>query len=243
MTWTKLADMNSGGWQKEPFAYIWIEAREEEASKVFYNRFGHNPYRVTCICCGEDYSVYEYESLEEATVFERGCTHDENQSLEKSQNNYMTLDELLECKVLPNGGGAVEFIFASDIMPSELEGDLPDEQGYVLKFNKNYIEVNKTHSIKRKNMKVFIKPVPTKFVEIDGACLRLDDLQECVEALEYADGFFGAVVIYCPTMAKVLVDMGVASQKASGSYFCADEVKRKALCDELSNLAWPEEAA
>lgn len=74
--WTRFMDMHSGGGLKEyPYEYIYIEAPEDEAKIIFYNRFGHNPGRVTCTCCGEDYSVSEEELLEQATAFERNCEH------------------------------------------------------------------------------------------------------------------------------------------------------------------------
>ena len=76
MVWTRFMDMHSGGGAKEaPYEYIYIEAPESEAKTIFYNRFGHNPERVSCACCGEDYSISEEESLEQATAFERGCDY------------------------------------------------------------------------------------------------------------------------------------------------------------------------
>lgn len=71
--WTRFMDMHSGGSLKEPQQYIYIEAERREAELIFQNRFGHNPYRVTCTCCGEDYSIDESETLEQASCFERGC--------------------------------------------------------------------------------------------------------------------------------------------------------------------------
>lgn len=73
MTWTHFHDMHSGGSQKLQWGHIYIEAPEQEARVIFYNRFGRNPERVTCTCCGEDYSISEYASLEQATGFSRGC--------------------------------------------------------------------------------------------------------------------------------------------------------------------------
>lgn len=69
--WTRFYDMHSGGGAKEKWGIIYIEAPEQEAKVVFYNRFGHNPDRVTCTCCGNDYSISEYSSLEEAQISER----------------------------------------------------------------------------------------------------------------------------------------------------------------------------
>jgi hypothetical protein len=73
MTWTQFHDMHSGGGQKLDWHHIHIEAPEEEAKRIFFARFGHNPERVTCTCCGEDYSITEGASLAQLTGYERGC--------------------------------------------------------------------------------------------------------------------------------------------------------------------------
>jgi len=72
--WTRFMDMHSGGGTKEaPYEYIFIEASEEEAKVIFYNKFGHNPERVTCTCCGDDYSIEDGEELSQLTGYDRGC--------------------------------------------------------------------------------------------------------------------------------------------------------------------------
>jgi hypothetical protein len=122
MVWTKFMDMHSGGGQKEKWAYIFIEAPEEEAQVIFQNRFGHNPNRVTCTCCGKDYFIDESPTLEEATAYYRGCKYDEKtrKYVEKQATRfafgrkYVTLEEHLK----------------QDILPEEREGSLR-EQGYV----------------------------------------------------------------------------------------------------------------
>lgn len=73
--WTRFMDMHSGGGQKGPAAKILIEAPEAEARVIFFNRFGLNPDRVSCTCCGEDFGVGEHDSLAEATAFDRNCHH------------------------------------------------------------------------------------------------------------------------------------------------------------------------
>ena len=74
MTWTQFMDMHSGGGQKLDWAHIFIEATEKEARVIFYNRFGRNPDRITCTCCGNDYSVNEEKGdLSQATGYERNC--------------------------------------------------------------------------------------------------------------------------------------------------------------------------
>jgi ribosomal protein S27E len=56
-------DMASGGNIKEKYEFIYIEAPEEEAKIIFYNRFDHSPTRVSCTCCGEDYWIKSGEEL------------------------------------------------------------------------------------------------------------------------------------------------------------------------------------
>jgi hypothetical protein len=56
-------DMHSGGSSKEEWSVIYIELPEEQACVYFQNRFGHNPRRVSCTCCGSDYSIWETEEL------------------------------------------------------------------------------------------------------------------------------------------------------------------------------------
>lgn len=74
MTWTRFMDMHSGGGLKEPpYDKILIQASQDEAEVIFYNRFGHNPNRVTCTCCGEDYSISDGESLADLTAYDRNC--------------------------------------------------------------------------------------------------------------------------------------------------------------------------
>ena len=87
--WTRFMDMNSGGGNKEQWSYIFIEAPEKQAKIIFYNRFGHNPERVSCTCCGDDYSISESESIEQVTAYDRGCEFDSKQEkyIERSMGN------------------------------------------------------------------------------------------------------------------------------------------------------------
>ena len=113
--WTRIWDMHSGGDSKEPFEKCYIEAPLDEAESVFYARFGHSPHRVTCTCCGPDYCLDEYETLEEATAFhQRGkWGKDHPMPLEE----YLALDE-------------VRVIRDSEITDAERQFDVP-RQGYV----------------------------------------------------------------------------------------------------------------
>ena len=147
--WTRFMDMHSGGGLKEePYEYVYIEAPEDEAKVIFYNRFGHNPNRVSCTCCGSDYSITESDSLEEATAYNRGCAfayfdhkgHEvakanqvpgkiylgryvEYQDPERTHRKYTPLSEYKTQK-------EVLVIPASEIKSEERVGEVP-EQGYV----------------------------------------------------------------------------------------------------------------
>ena len=108
--WTKFWDMHSGGDQKLDWPTIYIEAPKEEAKIIFYNVFGRNPEWVTCTGCGEDYVIEEYETLEMATAFHRGCRFDkaadkyvDEPSDYEWSSSYRTLKEYIdsgEVKVL-----------------------------------------------------------------------------------------------------------------------------------------------
>lgn len=129
--WTHFMDMYSGGSKKEKWGHIYIEAPEIEASIIFYNRFGHNPFRVSCTCCGPDYALHEYDSLDQATAYERCCEFDDEKNcwIERPSTSrwdvgkYRTLEEF---KLDPT----ILILPASEIKPSEKEGSLP-RQGYV----------------------------------------------------------------------------------------------------------------
>ena len=121
MTWTLFWDMHSGGGCKQrPYEQIYIEASESDAVVIFYNRFGHSPNRVSCTCCGADYSISSEQDLEQLTGFHRNAkwhkmsqTYSGGTTLEK----YKRRDDIL-------------FIYAEDIQSAERIGDVP-EQGYV----------------------------------------------------------------------------------------------------------------
>lgn len=113
---------------EEKWSKIYIEAPESEARVIFYNRFGHNPERVTCTCCGEDYSISEGESLDQLTAFHRGCNWSESangyvESKSRYATEYLTMDEYLH-------SDDAKFIPESEIADSERIGEVP-RQGYV----------------------------------------------------------------------------------------------------------------
>lgn len=126
MVWTRFMDMHSGGGQKLSWPYIYIEAPKEEAIAIFFYRFGRNPLRITCTCCGEDYSIGERKGpLEQVTRFERGCEYNDktNQYEERPGRfeTYVPLKPFLK---------TVEVIRAKDIKPEERKASVP-QQGYI----------------------------------------------------------------------------------------------------------------
>lgn len=114
--WTRFMDMHSGGGSKEQYDEIYIEAAEDTAKLIFYNHFGHNPERVTCTCCGNDYSISEYETLEEATEYDRDHGYGEKRYHETLEQHVHRPEVLV--------------IFAKDFKPEWLIGSIP-RQGYV----------------------------------------------------------------------------------------------------------------
>ncbi len=127
MSWTIFFDMHSGGGTKEPpYELILIEAPIDDAVSVFYSRFGHSPYRVTCTCCGEDYSVDEYETLEKATAYHRNCAWVNGGWVERGAYGgglYKTLAKFINQE-------DVLVIPSDEIRDYERKADVP-QQGYI----------------------------------------------------------------------------------------------------------------
>lgn len=127
--WTEFHDMASGGHEKTRWNIVYIEAPEEEAMIIFYNRFGHNPKRVTCTCCGPDYRIEKDESLEKLTASQR--THYEEKTptdfpglvAVREVEKYQTLDEFEK-------RDDVLIIRKEEIKDEERRGYVP-LQGYV----------------------------------------------------------------------------------------------------------------
>lgn len=132
MSWTHFMDMHSGGSQKEAYAHIYIEAPEEEAKIIFYNRFGDNPERVTCTCCGDDYSISEDESLDQLTAFNRNCAYDntEHKWIEEPDTQYNGSKKKLIPLEAYIHQEDVLVIKADEIKSEERTGTIP-QQGYV----------------------------------------------------------------------------------------------------------------
>lgn len=129
--WTLFMDMHSGGRTKEPpYEYIFIEAGEDEAKVIFYNRFKHNPERVTCTCCGSDYSISSKEDLAQLTGYFRNCCWDAKSKgyVEKPDRKYDNEKEIIPLEDFIKEA-SVLVINANDISPQERVGRVP-KQGY-----------------------------------------------------------------------------------------------------------------
>ena len=121
--WTSFWDMHSGGGCKEsPYEKIYIEAPEDEAIVIFYNKFGHNPHRVTCTCCGEDYSIDESDSLGHATAYHRGCKWDKSKKSYDVDSGMAISDYKSKEDVL---------IISNDKIKDEWRSGEVPEEGYV----------------------------------------------------------------------------------------------------------------
>lgn len=70
---TQFHDMHSGGIQTTEYAHIFVELPEDAAIGWFRDRFGENPLRVRCHCCGPNFSVTQGPDLRQATAYERNC--------------------------------------------------------------------------------------------------------------------------------------------------------------------------
>jgi hypothetical protein len=76
--WTLFWDMHSGGGTKfGDYEEIYVEGAYEDAMRRFRAVTGCDPYNVTCECCGEDYAVITYDSIEDATAHDRNGALDE----------------------------------------------------------------------------------------------------------------------------------------------------------------------
>lgn len=130
LPWTRFMDMHSGGGAKEDWEIILIEAPADEAEIIFYNRFGHSPSRVSCTCCGDDYSISESETLAQATAYDRNCAYEgDGYYVEKPRSSKYTTYELIPLDQYITQKNVL-LIRASDIKPEERIGDVP-RQGFV----------------------------------------------------------------------------------------------------------------
>jgi hypothetical protein len=68
--WVLFMDMHSGGGLKRPpYEKIYIEANSAiEAEEIFKEKVGCNPHKVTCECCGQDYSIMVLKGLDHTLV-------------------------------------------------------------------------------------------------------------------------------------------------------------------------------
>lgn len=130
--WTHFYDMHSGGGLKQkPYQHIFIQAEEKAAKIVFYSRFGHDPDRVTCNCCGEDYSITQCSSLSEATAYNRNCAYSTDLKcwIEEPDTRYNSSAKLISLEDFLNRPDVL-VITADTIDPDEYIGAVPKDYGY-----------------------------------------------------------------------------------------------------------------
>lgn len=130
MMWVQFWDMNSGGDRKERWPHIYIECQGiEQAKAIFYHRFGHNPDRVSCTCCGEDYSVTENIDLGQLTGFQHNADWDQklNRYVERPRMEKYPVLSVEEYEAQED----VLFIRFDELTPEDLAAGEPPTQGYV----------------------------------------------------------------------------------------------------------------
>jgi hypothetical protein len=103
-TVTRFMDMHSGGKLKTPFTHIYIDEPLKKAVGTFKNLFKRDPNNITCKCCGEDFIYEQYDSLEEATAYDRGC------DLNKYQRAYDLKTAKISMEEYFSGNNKVIFI-------------------------------------------------------------------------------------------------------------------------------------
>lgn len=95
--YTRFYDMSSGGRQKLQWSIVYVNLPETEAIQWFENKFGRNPYNVTCTCCGEDYSISSAETLEELTEFQRNQVIKNLASQKNPKISYEEYKNITDC--------------------------------------------------------------------------------------------------------------------------------------------------
>lgn len=72
LSWFRFMDMHGGGDTKTPYAYVYVQSvNMDEAVEAFQDYLHVDPLKTTCTCCGEDFSIREGTTLEEASKYER----------------------------------------------------------------------------------------------------------------------------------------------------------------------------
>lgn len=101
--WTLFKDMYADGYfQHKGIEFYLVEAREKDAIGMFMDETKCDPTRTTCKCCGQHFSILEYDSVFQATGSERNCRYDkeldlfiEEQDVSGSLLKYKSLKEFL----------------------------------------------------------------------------------------------------------------------------------------------------
>lgn len=68
--WTMFWDLHTGGETKiEPYNHIFVNLDEKTAIQWFKHITGRDPFTNSCRCCGNDYAVDGFESLDDAARY------------------------------------------------------------------------------------------------------------------------------------------------------------------------------
>jgi len=98
-TTTAFRDMYSGGSRKTDYDFIYIQAQRRVAERAFAERFKRDPRDTSCVCCGRDFAVKQYESLKEATEYERS-----RGGSETPLSEYVERDDVLVVEEVTDSG-------------------------------------------------------------------------------------------------------------------------------------------
>ena len=72
LRWFTFWDSHSGGGLKTKWEKIYVEAASRDSAiAIFTDKTGQDPTLTACDCCGQNYSIYENETLEGASDFHR----------------------------------------------------------------------------------------------------------------------------------------------------------------------------
>jgi hypothetical protein len=95
---TRFMDMHSGGYLKTSFTHIYIDEPLGEAVRTFKEIFKQDPNAVACTCCGSNFVYEEYDSLEEATAYDRGAEWDDIKQRYYYETAKMSIEEYFSGK-------------------------------------------------------------------------------------------------------------------------------------------------
>jgi hypothetical protein len=76
--WTKITNSYLGGNAFMPYDYVFIEADENAACRIFVTKFVVDHRNEVCDCLFDNIHVDSGPSIKRLTAYDRGCAYDEN---------------------------------------------------------------------------------------------------------------------------------------------------------------------